>query len=259
MTASMTFRTIVHSAGEDERVDEVELAAAACSASMAAGLDRRTAHRWVRSIAKRAVLGPVHPHMLRAALIMCALEARVPLREVQIAARHATEHHDSMGPRATRPGVLEHTLLRRCVSHPSTGALTPGRHHRLHQAVGYSEARGVGATRHAALHVDPLDVSCRCLGRDAEDIAGLLRGSAGGDQHEHLHLTRREACWPRPPTRSMADCTEDELDGSGIETAKARLGAEVLRRFPRGACPRLARSGHCLVRLACVDELTVCR
>jgi integrase/recombinase XerD len=52
-------------------------------------LDRRTAHRWVRSIAKRAGLGHVHPHMLRAAFIMCALDAGVPLREVQIAARHA--------------------------------------------------------------------------------------------------------------------------------------------------------------------------
>jgi len=52
-------------------------------------LDRRTAHRWVRSIAKRAGIGAVHPHILRAAFIMCALEAGVPLREVQIAARHA--------------------------------------------------------------------------------------------------------------------------------------------------------------------------
>ncbi len=52
-------------------------------------LDRRTAHRWVRSIAKRAGIGAVHPHMLPAAFIMCALEAGVPLREVQLAARHA--------------------------------------------------------------------------------------------------------------------------------------------------------------------------
>jgi integrase/recombinase XerD len=51
-------------------------------------LDRRTAHRWVRSIGKRAELGLVHPHMLRAAFIM-ALDAGVPLREVQVAARHA--------------------------------------------------------------------------------------------------------------------------------------------------------------------------
>ena len=52
-------------------------------------LDRRTAHRWVRAIGKRAGLGQVHPHMLRAAFIMAALDAGVPLRDVQIAARHA--------------------------------------------------------------------------------------------------------------------------------------------------------------------------
>jgi site-specific recombinase XerD len=52
-------------------------------------LDRRTAHRWVRSIGKRAGLGLVHPHMLRAAFIMAALDAGVPLRDVQLAARHA--------------------------------------------------------------------------------------------------------------------------------------------------------------------------
>jgi hypothetical protein len=52
-------------------------------------LDRRTAHRWVRSIGKRAGLGVLHPHMLRAALIMAALDADVPPRDVQIAARHA--------------------------------------------------------------------------------------------------------------------------------------------------------------------------
>ncbi len=52
-------------------------------------LNRRTAPRWVRSIGKRAELGLVHPHMLRAAFIMAALDAGVPLREVQVAARHA--------------------------------------------------------------------------------------------------------------------------------------------------------------------------
>jgi site-specific recombinase XerD len=52
-------------------------------------LDRRTAHRWVRSIGRRAGLVTVHPHMLRAAFIMAALDAGVPLRDVQIAARHA--------------------------------------------------------------------------------------------------------------------------------------------------------------------------
>ena len=52
-------------------------------------LDRRTAHRWIRSIGKRAGIGLVHPHMLRAAFIMAALDAGVPLREVRVAARHA--------------------------------------------------------------------------------------------------------------------------------------------------------------------------
>ena len=52
-------------------------------------LDRRTAHRWVRAIGRRAGLGTLYPHMLRAAFIMAALDAGVPLRDVQIAARHA--------------------------------------------------------------------------------------------------------------------------------------------------------------------------
>lgn len=52
-------------------------------------LDRRTAHRWVRSIGKRGELGHIHPHMLRAGFIMAALDAGVPLRDVQLAARHA--------------------------------------------------------------------------------------------------------------------------------------------------------------------------
>ena len=43
-----------------------------------ARLDRRTAHRWVRSIGKYAGLGDVHPHMLRAAFIMAALDAGAP-------------------------------------------------------------------------------------------------------------------------------------------------------------------------------------
>ncbi|MCU1504975.1 MAG: integrase [Ilumatobacteraceae bacterium] len=52
-------------------------------------LDPRTAHRWVRSIGKQAGIGDVHPRMLRAAFTRAALDAGVPLRDVQIAARHA--------------------------------------------------------------------------------------------------------------------------------------------------------------------------
>ena len=51
--------------------------------------ERRTAHRWVAVIAKRAGLGSVYPHMLSSEFIMAALDAGVPLRDVQIAARHA--------------------------------------------------------------------------------------------------------------------------------------------------------------------------
>ena len=54
-----------------------------------ARLDPRTAYRWVRTIGRRAGLDHVHPHMLRAAFIMAALDAGVPLRDVQLAARHA--------------------------------------------------------------------------------------------------------------------------------------------------------------------------
>ena len=39
-------------------------------------LDRRTAHRWVQSMGKRAGLGPVHPHMLRAGFIMAVFSSR---------------------------------------------------------------------------------------------------------------------------------------------------------------------------------------
>ena len=42
-------------------------------------LDTRTAYRWVRAIGKQAGLERIHPHMLRAAFIMAALDAGVPL------------------------------------------------------------------------------------------------------------------------------------------------------------------------------------
>ena len=52
-------------------------------------LDPRTAYRWVGATGRQARLDHVHPHMLRAAFIMAALDAGVPLRDVQLAARHA--------------------------------------------------------------------------------------------------------------------------------------------------------------------------
>ncbi|MDP8901825.1 MAG: tyrosine-type recombinase/integrase, partial [Actinomycetota bacterium] len=63
--------------------------ARSCSAMMAAGLTGAlptgASARWRSGLDSARCT----PHMLRAAFIMCALEAGVPLREVQIAARHA--------------------------------------------------------------------------------------------------------------------------------------------------------------------------
>ncbi|UUZ57656.1 tyrosine-type recombinase/integrase [Nocardioides sp. B-3] len=53
-------------------------------------LDRRTADRWVKSLAKSAGISKrISPHSLRHAMVTNALDAGVPLRDVQIAARHA--------------------------------------------------------------------------------------------------------------------------------------------------------------------------
>ena len=93
-------------------------------------LERRTAHRWVRSIGTRAGLGNVHPHMLRAAFIMAALDAGLPLRDVQIAARHAdprtTTIYDRRRQNFDRNGIRRCRLRRRRLSPDRpTAALRP--------------------------------------------------------------------------------------------------------------------------------------
>jgi site-specific recombinase XerD len=53
-------------------------------------LDRRAAARMVATIGKRAgIRKHLHPHVLRHSFITAALDAGVPLRDVQIAARHS--------------------------------------------------------------------------------------------------------------------------------------------------------------------------
>lgn len=53
-------------------------------------LDRRTAYRIVTRLARRAgITKKISPHSLRHSFITAALDAGVPLRDVQIAARHA--------------------------------------------------------------------------------------------------------------------------------------------------------------------------
>ena len=53
-------------------------------------LDRRTADRWVKALAKRAgITKRISPHSLRHSMVTNALDAGVPLRDVQVAARHS--------------------------------------------------------------------------------------------------------------------------------------------------------------------------
>ncbi len=62
-------------------------------------LDRRGAYRWVQQLARKAGIDkPIHPHTLRHTFVTLSLDAGVPLRDVQSAARHAdprmTERYD---------------------------------------------------------------------------------------------------------------------------------------------------------------------
>jgi integrase len=71
-------------------------------------LDRHGAGRIVRRIARRAgITKPIGPHMLRHAFITAALDAGVPLRDVQEAASHAdprtTMRYARAGPDLTGP------------------------------------------------------------------------------------------------------------------------------------------------------------
>ena len=71
-------------------------------------LDRHGAARIVRRVTCRAGISKqVSPHTLRHAFITAALDAEVPLRDVQEAASHAGPHH-----RALRPGPHQPRLTR---------------------------------------------------------------------------------------------------------------------------------------------------
>jgi integrase/recombinase XerD len=77
-------------------------------------LDRRAAHRWVRSIGKRAG----HPHMLRAAFTMAALDAGV--RCETCSSRPATPTREP--PRSTTGVARTSTGMPRTLSSPSSPA-----------------------------------------------------------------------------------------------------------------------------------------
>ena len=78
-------------------------------------LDRHGAGRIVRRVARRAgIAKPVGPHTLRHAFITAALDAGVPLRDVQEAASHADPaDHDAVRPRPRQPGPARHLHRRR--------------------------------------------------------------------------------------------------------------------------------------------------
>ena len=81
-------------------------------------LDRFAATRIVRRLAKRAgITKRISPHSLRHSFITAALDAGVPLRDVQIAARHAdprtTTRYDRARENLDRHASYIVTALRR--------------------------------------------------------------------------------------------------------------------------------------------------
>ena len=75
-------------------------------------LDRHGAGRIVRKTARHAGIGKlVTPHTLRHAFITAALDAGVPLRDVQEAASHADPRTTRAGPR--QPGPARDRYCRR--------------------------------------------------------------------------------------------------------------------------------------------------
>jgi integrase/recombinase XerD len=76
-------------------------------------LDRHGAGRIVRKTARRAAIGKaVTPHTLRHAFITAALDAGVPLRDVQDAASHAADD-DTVRPGPRQPGPARDIRRRR--------------------------------------------------------------------------------------------------------------------------------------------------
>lgn len=83
-------------------------------------LDRRTADRWVKALAKRAgITKRVYPHLLRNSYVTNALDAGVPLRDVQTGARHED-------PRTTYRYDLARKNLDRHANHTLAAYLAVG-------------------------------------------------------------------------------------------------------------------------------------
>jgi hypothetical protein len=97
-------------------------------------LDPRTAHRRVQSIGRHAGLNHLHPHMLRAAFIMAALDAGVPIARRangRPSRRTPNQHHlrppppEHRPPRRLRRGRLRHQRLSFRIGCPRYRRTTP--------------------------------------------------------------------------------------------------------------------------------------
>jgi hypothetical protein len=95
-------------------------------------LDRHGAGRIVRKAARRAGIGKtVTPHTLRHAFITAALDAGVPLRDVQEAASHADPR--TRGPRSGTTGPVAAWTGTLLILSPPTSRAPRGNGHRLEQ------------------------------------------------------------------------------------------------------------------------------
>ena len=109
-------------------------------------LDRRTAHRWVRSIGKRTGLGIVHPHMLRAAFIMAASTP-----ECRCATSSSPPATPTRGPRpSTTAGGRTSTAMLPMSSSPSCPEGRSQRLSRAHTVKGCLQSRASGTGQPAS-------------------------------------------------------------------------------------------------------------
>jgi integrase len=109
-------------------------------------LDRHGAARIVRRVTRRAgITKSVGPHTLRHAFITAALDAGVPLRDVQEAASHADPRHHALRPRPDQPRPARH-LYRRYL-HRRSSQIAPAAGLAANGQAGRSSNRALPATR----------------------------------------------------------------------------------------------------------------
>jgi integrase/recombinase XerD len=133
-------------------------------------LDRHGASRIVRRVARRAgVAKPIGPHTLRHAFITAALDAGVPLRDVQEAASHADPPHDhTLRPSEGLPRSPRHP--HRVYLHRRSGPLTK-RSGRQWASAGAQGQRS--ASTHTAEYALTRSAGSACSARCSVQSCGL--------------------------------------------------------------------------------------